>query len=158
MKTELLVRVAERTDVEALAGLIVKFRDFLGRSEPTEEDVRSSMIAQLRNPDVLALLAFRGETPVGYCFLLFRYSHWANGLEATINDLFVLEQERGTGAGRQLISQALVASRARGCRLVTLSTNEMNAASNRIYESLGFACYSNLWQGKQVYYRLSLPK
>ena len=158
MQADFIVRVAERSDVETLTTLIVNFRDFLGRDGPTEGDIRASMVAQLRNSDVLALLAFRGTIPIGYAFLLFRYSHWANGIEATVNDLFVLESVRGTGVGRALISQSVVAAKARGTRLVTLSTNEMNTASNRIYESIGFICYSNLWQGKQVYYRLSLPE
>lgn len=157
MKADTRIRVAERDDVEALTTLIVAFRDFLGRDGPAEADIRASMITQLRNTEVLALLAFRGDIPLGYAFVLFRYSHWANGLEATVNDLFVRESARGTGIGRQLITQALTASQSRGCRLVTLSTNEMNTASNRIYESLGFTCYSNLWRGRQVYYRLSLP-
>ncbi|MBK7263926.1 MAG: GNAT family N-acetyltransferase [Rubrivivax sp.] len=144
MQADFIVRVAERSDVETLTTLIVNFRDFLGRDGPTEGDIRASMVAQLRNTEVQAFIAFRGDIPIGYALVLFRYSHWANGLEATVNDLFVRENERGTGVGRQLIVQALTASTSRGCRLVTLSTNEMNVASNRIYESLGFSCYSTL--------------
>ncbi len=158
MNADVTIRSAQRQDVETLTALVVQFRDFLGRDGPSEADIRESMIAQLRNTDVLALLVFRDEVPVGYAFVLFRYSHWANGLEATVNDLFVLESERGTGVGRQLIAHAVTASTSRGCRLVTLSTNEMNTASNRIYESLGFTCYSHLWRGRQVAYRLSLPE
>ena len=158
MNTDRIVRTAARGDVEDLTALIVGFRKFLGRDGPTDEDIRASMIAQLRNSDVLVLLAYRGDTPVGYAFALLRYSHWANGIEATVNDLFVLESERGTGTGRELIAQTVAIVKSRGCRLVTLSTNEMNIASNRIYESLGFNCFSNLWRGKQVYYRLALPE
>ena len=106
----------------------------------------------------MALLAFSDGVPIGYAFVLFRYSHWANGIEATVNDLFVLECQRGTGAGRELIAQVLSVARSRGARLVTLSTDEMNTASNRIYASLGFTCHSNLWRGKQIYYRLSSPE
>ncbi len=158
MNTDRMVRIAGRGDVADLTSLIVGFREFLGRDGPAEEDIRASMTAQLRNTDVSVLLAYRGDVPIGYAFVLFRYSHWANGIEATVNDLFVLESERGAGTGRELIAQTLAVARSRGCRLVTLSTNEMNIASNRIYESLGFNCHSNLWRGKQVYYRLSLPE
>ena len=158
MSAEKIVRAASSNDVENLTKLIVAFRDFLGRDGPAEADIRQSMVAQLHNPDVVALIAFEEGVPIGYAFVLFRYSHWVNGIEATVNDLFVLERGRGAGTGRELITQVLSVARSRGSRLVTLSTNEMNTASNRIYESLGFTCYSNIWRGKQIYYRLSLPE
>ncbi len=158
MSPERIIRAASSDDVENLTRLIAAFRDFLGRDGPAENDIRKSMIAQLQNPDVAAVLAFSDGVPIGYAFVLFRYSHWANAIEATVNDLYVIERERGTGTGRELITHVLSVARSRGARLVTLSTNEMNTASNRIYESLGFTCYSNLWRGKQIYYRLSLPE
>ncbi len=147
------VRSATRGDAEAISHLVAGFRDFLKRSEPSIEDIQASVTIWLRCQNTEVSIALRNGEPVGYATTLYQYSLWANGTGATVSDLFVQEGRRKSGAGRRLIEHTLEVAFRRGARSIGLSTNEMNIASNRIYESLGFSSHSELWQGRQLAYR-----
>jgi GNAT superfamily N-acetyltransferase len=151
------IRSAIRSDVDAVTQLVAGFRDFLQRSEPANDELRASVIKWLGSEDTEVSIALLNGVAVGYATTLYQYSLWANGINATISDLFVMESVRKSGAGRRLIEHALEVAARRGARAANLSTNEMNTASTRIYESLGFNSFSNLWQGRQVAYRKSIP-
>lgn len=45
---------------------------------------------------------------------------------------------RGRGVGRQMISWAIERARARGCRLVQLTSDKVRLEAHRFYGSLGF--------------------
>jgi GNAT superfamily N-acetyltransferase len=150
------VRSATRGDAKAISHLVAGFRDFLKRSEPSIEDIRASVNIWLRCQTTEVSIAHRNGEAVGYATTIFQYSLWANGIGATVSDLFVQEGLRRSGAGRRLIEHTLEVATRRGARSIGLNTNEMNIASNRIYESLGFSSHSELWQGRQVAYRKSI--
>ena len=150
------VREAVPSDAAQLSLLVVGFRDFLSRSVPSDEEIQSSVVQWLSSPNTAVSLACRNEVAVGYATTLFQFSLWANGIGAVVSDLFVSEQARKSGVGRLLVAHALGMASNRGALSATLSTNEMNVASTRIYESLGFSSYSTLWQGRQLSYRKSL--
>ena len=151
------IRSATLSDVDAVTQLVTGFRGFLQRSEPANNELRASVIKWLGSEDTEVSIALLNGVAVGYASTLYQYSLWANGINATITDLFVMESVRKSGAGRRLIEHALEVAARRGARAVNLSTNERNTASIRIYESLGFNSFSNLWQGRQVAYRKSTP-
>ncbi|CAM3828985.1 GNAT family N-acetyltransferase [Bordetella sputigena] len=134
----------------------MEFRDFLKRPAPSYDDIVGSVTYLLRSQNARIGLATLDHDPVGYSSVWYHYSLWADGPAAAISDLFVTERYRGQGAGQALIEHALETSRGDGVRLVTLNTNEKNVASNRIYESLGFKAYSDVWQGRQIAYRKEL--
>ena len=150
------VRSATRKDAEAISNLVAGFRDFLQRSEPSNDDIRASVTVWLHCQNTEVSVALLDGTPVGYATTLYQYSLWANGVGATISDLFVQETVRKSGIGLLLIKHTLEVAARRGARSATLSTNEMNIASSRIYESLGFSSYSKLWQGRQIAYRKTI--
>ncbi len=152
------VRSATRKDAEAIGILVAGFRDFLQRTEPSNDDIRASVIVWLRCQNTEVSVALLNGEIVGYATTLYQYSLWANGVAATVSDLFVKQDIRKSGVGRRLIKHALNVAASRGARSVGLSTNEMNIASSRIYESLGFSSYSKLWQGRQVAYRKSIAE
>ena len=151
------IRSATQSDLDAVTQLVSGFRYFLQRSEPANDELRASVIVWLRSESTEVSIALLIGVAVGYASTLYQYSLWANGINATISDLFVIESVRKTGAGRRLIEHALEVAASRGARAANLSTNERNTASIRIYESLGFNSFSNLWQGRQVAYRKSIP-
>jgi GNAT superfamily N-acetyltransferase len=153
---DIQLRSATAGDADALARLVIGFRDFLKRSQPSEHEVRTSVNVWLGCSNTEISLAFKNGVAVGYATVLYQYSLWANGTGATVSDLFVLESGRKAGVGRQLIIHALEIAARRGARAANLSTNERNVASTQIYESLGFDSYSQVWQGRQVAYRKTL--
>ena len=69
------------------------------------------------------------------------------GLEAELEDLFVVDPARGRGIGRQLAEFAVTRAGLRGCKSIGLTTNERNAAALGLYERLGFTAERARWQG-----------
>lgn len=150
------VRSATRGDAAAISLLVVGFRDFLRRSEPSDESIQASVTVWLRCQNTEVSIALLEGVAIGYATTLYQYSLWANGVGATVSDLYVQERIRKSGAGRQLMQHVLEVAARRGARSVGLNTNEKNLPSNRIYESLGFSSYSAVWQGRQIAYRKSI--
>jgi ribosomal protein S18 acetylase RimI-like enzyme len=150
------LRPATAADAPALAGLAIAFRNHLQRDLPTDDQFHASIAALVASGDAAFHLAVAEGAPVGYVLLRFRYSMWASGTEATIEDLFVNPAHRQRGAGRRLIQSALAEAARRDCATVCLDTNEHNQASTRIYTDLGFSAVSKRWQGRQLFYRLNL--
>jgi [ribosomal protein S18]-alanine N-acetyltransferase len=60
------------------------------------------------------------------------------GGDGTLGRLAVVQSERGRGVGRALICEAVTWMVREGARSVTLSTQEHNMASRKLYTSLGF--------------------
>jgi ribosomal protein S18 acetylase RimI-like enzyme len=79
------------------------------------------------------------------------------GQECYLEDLFVEEAYRGRGVGRTLLDAVMEWARARGCRRLRLDTNERNERGIHLYESLGFTCQRDSYDGgRQLYYTLDL--
>ncbi|GLH74576.1 N-acetyltransferase [Geothrix limicola] len=150
------LRIATVEDSDHLAGLAVSFRNHLERTAPSDAQFQASIEYLLSAEDAAFYLAFEEGAAIGYVLQRYRFSMWAAGLEATIEDLFVSPDHRQGGVGRRLIAFALEQARAKGCATVCLDTNEHNAASTRIYTQLGFNAVSKRWNGRQIFFRLNL--
>lgn len=143
------IRVATRRDEAALRSLVAAFRDHLGAEDPSEGALRRMLPALLsdRATEFVLALAAQGE-PAGYAQTRFFASLWAGGLEAQLEDLFVLPTGRGVGLGTALLRYALARASARHARLIGLQTNERNAVALRLYRREGFAIAAEaVWSG-----------
>ena len=90
----------------------------------------------LADPNSDFLLA--GDPPAGVCQLRYRYSIWTEADDCWLEDIFVEEEARGSGMGRELMDAAFDRARERGCRRMELDVNEANPAALALYDSLGF--------------------
>jgi ribosomal protein S18 acetylase RimI-like enzyme len=150
------IRVATLQDCGSIAELAIGFRNYLERPIPTDSQFLESISALLASSDAEFYIAISDSNPVGYVLQRYRYSMWATGTEATIEDLYVDPGARMGGIGRGLVRFALRRASERSCKCVCLDTNENNAASTKIYTQLGFNAVSKRWNGRQVFFRLSL--
>lgn len=150
------IRTATGEDAPALVALAVAFRDHLERVAPTGAEFERSIRLHLASEDAEFLVAEADGRAIGYLLLRYRHSMWANGTEATIEDLFVDPSLRRGGTGKALVAHALQRAAERGCTTACLDTNEFNDASNRIYGQLGFASFSKRWNGRQVFFRRAI--
>lgn len=150
------INIASLEDAPAIAGMAVAFRNHLERSTPTQGEFEDSVAKLLDASDAQFYVASLEAVPVGYVLQRFRYSMWACGMEASIEDLFVDPAARKAGVGRALIEFALQAAAQRGCSSVCLDTNENNVGSTAIYTRLGFSALSKRWNGRQIFFRKSL--
>jgi GNAT superfamily N-acetyltransferase len=130
------VRVAGPEERDAVAALIGGFRDFYEEKTPTDSTIER-MVAQLIDDERTDFLLI-GEPAFGLAALRYRPSVWTGADDAWLEDLFVVESERGKGAGRALIEACIERAAERGCKRVQLDANERNEGAIALYESLDF--------------------
>jgi GNAT superfamily N-acetyltransferase len=136
--------LATADEAEAIAGLLVDFRDHLGSDWPSANAFLASVERLLEDRDTEYLLAAAdGDSPpAGVLQLRFRFSVWTAAPDAWLEDLFVREQARRAGVGDALVQLAVRRARERGARRIELDTGEDNAPALALYARHGFSPYS----------------
>lgn len=95
---------------------------------------------QLREPDVIVLVAERDGVLVGYVYAGLEPQSWQELREAAgfIHDVVVDEAGRRHGVASALIEAAVAWLRERGAPRVLLWTAEQNEGAQRLFAKLGF--------------------
>jgi ribosomal protein S18 acetylase RimI-like enzyme len=130
---------------------MIGFRDWWGRTDPPDEAFHEGVARVLADPNSDFLIA--GDPPAAVCQLRYRYSIWTEAGDCWLEDIFIEEQARGRGMGRELMEAAFSQARERGCRRMELDVNEANAAALALYESLGFSSWSDPPGGRNLLMR-----
>lgn len=141
--SDVTIRRAGSEDAAALASLIQGFRDHLAASVPTDADLQRHLPCALNDPEIEFHRAWLGGETVGYTQIRFLTSIWAPGLEAHLEDLFVVGSARGKAVGRALLRHALARARERGARRFSFNTNEGNWVAQSLYRSEGLSPQSH---------------
>jgi ribosomal protein S18 acetylase RimI-like enzyme len=108
-------------------------------SSPLPESYTAAFDAIARDPNQELIVAEMNRKVVGVLQLTYipglsRQGAW----RALIESVRVDSAWRAAGLGRKLIAHAIERARARGCRLVQLTSDKSRADAIRFYESLGF--------------------
>jgi GNAT superfamily N-acetyltransferase len=145
--------VAEPHEAEAIADLLVAFRDHMGSDWPSANAFLASVERLLEDRDTEFLLAAPGDDapPVGVLQLRFRFSVWKAAPDAWLEDLFVSADARRAGLGDALVTLAIERARARGARRIELDCNERNAGGQALYARHGFSPYSKGSEGRDLF-------
>jgi GNAT superfamily N-acetyltransferase len=149
---------AEPHEAEAVARLIVEFRDHLGVEWPSANAFLAGVERLIEQPDTAFLLATPHEDapPSGVAQVRFRLGLWFAAEDCLLEDLFVRADARGRGVGRALVQGTIDLARERGCRRVELDVNDANPAALALYESFGFSCDDPRYGGRNLLMRLRL--
>jgi GNAT superfamily N-acetyltransferase len=133
--------VAEFDEADAVARLLVAFRDHTGSGWPSENSFLASVEKLMEDQFTEFLLGAPDDDspPRGVAQLRFRYSIWTATPDCWLEDLFVSEDARGAGLGGALVEAAMARARERGCRRMELDTGEDNAAALSLYARHGFS-------------------
>lgn len=109
---------------------------------------REELAALIQEPSA-TLLVVRAETGQIIGALTLTVYRVPTGIRSVIEDVIVDTSARGLGVGEALLQRALELAREKGAKNVSLTSNPMRVAANRLYVKLGFQKrQTNLYQIK----------
>lgn len=134
----LTITTVGESDLPEVMPLMRGYCDFY-RVDPGDADLIAMMRALIDDPREGVQLIARDDsgTAVGFATLFWTWQTLYAARVGVLNDLFVTEQARGTGAGRALIDRCLQLCRARGAQKLVWETAPDNATAQRLYDGIG---------------------
>jgi GNAT superfamily N-acetyltransferase len=137
---------------DAIARLLIGFRDHMGAERPGDASVRTSVARLLGDADTEFLLASPDDDspPAGVLQLRFRFGIWKAAPDAWLEDLFVREAARRAGIGDALLRLAIERAIIRGARRIELDCHEENVPALALYERHGFSSHSKGNPGRDL--------
>lgn len=132
------IRPGARRDAPAIVGMIRElavYEHLLDEVKITAAEVRRHGFG--RRPYFKTLICRRGGTPVGLALYFFTYSSFLGRPVLWLEDLLVLPEERGRGAGKALLKALAKIAVTRGCGRMEWSVLDWNAPAIRFYRRIG---------------------
>lgn len=135
-------RRAREADLPAIIALLADDGLGAGREDaslPLAQGYRDAFAAIAADPNQFLAVAEADGVVVGTLQLSFipGLSH-KGAWRGQIESVRVASGQRGAGLGRRMFDWAIATCRARGCRLVQLTTDKSRADAHRFYAGLGF--------------------
>jgi GNAT superfamily N-acetyltransferase len=136
---ELTIRPATSTDIDTILTFIkglAKFEHEPDAVKATTDDLlRDGFGAQSKFE---VLIAEHDGKPIGFALFFPTYSTWEGRPGIHLEDIFVLEEERGKDVGSKLMTALAALAVERGCARLELSVLHWNPA-RKFYHRLGMA-------------------
>jgi GNAT superfamily N-acetyltransferase len=150
------IRQAQRADAAALFRLIVALAEY-EKLEPPDAAAQTRLVEdgfgdRPRFEVWLAFIEGRSE-PIGYAFLFESYSSFLAQSTLYLEDLFVLPEFRGRGAGKALLRHCVGLARDRGCGRMEWTCLDWNTKAQCVYEAMGAKRMKEWWL-----YRMTRPE
>ncbi|HET6180554.1 MAG TPA: GNAT family N-acetyltransferase [Candidatus Sulfotelmatobacter sp.] len=150
MNNDPLFRLAVESDVDALIPLMREYYAFDGHSFD-DEKTPQALLALLRQSSLgRAWLILDGEAPVGYIVVCFGYSLEWLGRDAFVDELYLREEFRGHGWGRQAMAFVEGEARAEGVRALHLGVTKGNETALQLYRKVGFRKHDSTFLSKWI--------
>jgi ribosomal protein S18 acetylase RimI-like enzyme len=135
-RSDISIQPAGVEDAVEVARLLHDFNTEFSEPTPPVEEHAARLAELFAAGEITVLLS--GEAPDGVALLRFRPSLWEVGLEAYLEELYVVPARRGRGIGRALLERAMETARERGAVHFELTTGADDTAARGLYESAGF--------------------
>jgi GNAT superfamily N-acetyltransferase len=134
------IRRATESDVPAIVALLAD--DHLGATRESPGDLApyaSAFAAIDADPNVFLAVMEAENRLIGTMQLTFLHGlSFKGAVRLQIEAVRIASDLRGQGLGGELIAWGVAQARARGCRLVQLTSNAARPDAHRFYERLGF--------------------
>jgi GNAT superfamily N-acetyltransferase len=136
--TEPTVRRSTESDTDALLPLVEAYVvDFYGRPHPGEGKLRDLITTLTRGEVGVQFVADSGGGLVGFATLFFTLSTLEAAPVAIMNDLYVVEDARGSSVASDLFLACRAESKGRGCAYMSWETAPDNHRAQAFYERMG---------------------
>jgi GNAT superfamily N-acetyltransferase len=147
-----VVRTVESSDFAQWKVLWDGYNAFYGRLQETAlpDEITHGTWARIldSNEPVYALVAEKSGNLLGLVHFIFNRSTNTAEPICYLQDLFTLEEARGSGVGRALIEEVYRRASAARCDRVYWHTHETNATAMKLYDKVaqhtGFSVYRKL--------------
>jgi GNAT superfamily N-acetyltransferase len=135
---EFNIRKANREDVPLVLDFINKLADYERLSHEvvaTEEDLKRYLFGEEKVAEVV--IGDYQDVPVGFALYFYSFSTFLGKPGIYLEDLFVLEEQRGKGFGKVLLSYLAKLAIEKDCGRLEWAVLDWNEPSIEFYKSLG---------------------
>jgi PhnO protein len=129
------IRLATSDDFQTVYNFI-NLLEYTVLDEPTQRQLYDE---NLNNPNIIYLLAFADEQPMGFGSLHIQNLMHHAGKIGEIQELYVDESARGLGIGKQLTDKIKAIAKERNVIQVEVTSRLARQDAHRFYEREGFA-------------------
>ena len=146
----LVVRAATADDTSILFKFIIDLASYEKAEHEvlaTEQTIKASIFAE--NSHVFALICELDGVAVGSAIYFFNYSTWLAKSGLYLEDLYVMPEYRGKGAGVKLLKAMAKIAEEKDCARFEWSCLDWNTPSREFYHSLG-AVAQEEWVGYRM--------
>ncbi|MRX56686.1 GNAT family N-acetyltransferase [Bacillus idriensis] len=138
MNLSFIIRHPKELDLEPLTELMYEYIvDFYQCPKPPEQKIHQLIKTLQQKEKGIQFLAEENGKAAGFATLYFTYSTTRAEPITIMNDLYVREAYRGTGAAEKLFKSCHTYSREHQYAAMTWETANDNARAQRFYEKMG---------------------
>ena len=136
--SEFRIEPATEIDIPLILAFVKGLAEYEGLAHEvvaTEETLGESLFGPQASTE--AVIAYSATEPVGFAVFFHTYSTYLGRSCLYLEDLFVLPEWRGRGAGRRLLGYVASIAVARNCGRLEWSVLDWNEPAIRFYQGLG---------------------
>lgn len=150
---DMTFRKAEKKDIPLILSFIKKLAEYekMSNDVVATEDILSEWLFDKKKANVIFAVAEGKE--VGFALYFYNFSTFLGRAGIYLEDLFVLEEHRGKGYGKGLITKLAEIAIEEGCGRLEWSCLDWNTPSIEFYKSIG-ATQMDEW----TVHRLTVPE
>ncbi len=136
--TDIIIRDAQAGDIGIIHDFILALADYERLAHAVKAD-RATLVRYLFGPRPMAevLIAEHAGRAVGFALFFHNFSTFEARPGVYLEDLFVLPDARGLGAGKALLARLAQLAIERDCARLEWSVLDWNAPAIAFYQSLG---------------------
>ena len=136
--SDIIIRTAQADDIDTIQAFILALADYERLAHEVKAD-RETLARYLfgERPMAEVLIAEADGAAVGFALFFHNFSTFEGRPGLYLEDLFVLPEARGLGAGKALLSRLAALAIERGCARLEWSVLDWNEPSIAFYRALG---------------------
>lgn len=104
------------------------------------EVFRNTFMDALKNQDLIKLFLIEYENKIiGFANLMIIFSVWAHGKAIILDDLFIIEEYRGKGIGREALKYIELYAKEKGYNRLQFQSELTNHNAFKFYTKIGYS-------------------